>query len=113
MHTYHTYLSHNIGLLPSDKRLELQEVHGQLDIFLEIDLSVQQVFALVLQKPMLALSDHRRIDIKHTASCFSRYNLMVAPELPVPDSRTTILDPSSNLAYRPWFLETLPSMGSM
>ena len=48
-HTYHTYSSHNIGFLPSDKRLELQEVHGELDIFLEIDLSVQQVFALILQ----------------------------------------------------------------
>ena len=41
------------------------------------------------------------------------YNRIVAPELPVPLSRTTIRLPSSNLMKIPWCVLTLPSTGSL
>lgn len=43
----------------------------------------------------------------------STYILTVAPALPVPLSRNTTLEPSSNNTTWPWFALTLLSMGSV
>lgn len=110
-------LSNNSRLLCAHILLESQKVQRQPDIVLQIILGIEVEFALILFRVSSAQSyipSHGSSDQGTlTSSCFSMYRRIVAPDEPVPDNLTTILLPSSNLTYKPWFFVTLPSTGSL